>query len=48
MARLDKIKLPDGNIYNLGEDISGLVQRVATLEDKVATLGDKVAAFENP
>jgi len=38
MARLKTIKLPDGNIYDLGEDISGLVQRVATLEGKVAAL----------
>lgn len=38
MERLDKIKLPDGNIYVLGEDISELVDRVATLEGKVAAL----------
>ena len=38
MARLDKIKLPDGTTYDLGEDISSLEQRVATLESKVTAL----------
>lgn len=41
MARLNKIKLSDGTVYDLGEDISTLVQRIETLESKVA-------ALENP